>query len=238
MFSGFLTDQFTRQQPQSRHDVGQCEHTVGSPLQSSTAVCHSDPAATTTATTSAATTTTASPAATTATATTRPDKEYSVADQHQLQQWRPRPPSECQQGRSSGLSRGESDQYSLCKQVKRTDIKRELFPPKSENCDAFQEFPAHFYDIFFRITLTISTKPRPPPREASCPQRARVQCRGKCLKQSGQTNTRPTLVKWLDNIIIFREFLKTLDDQEWQSSLFTLLQNQTFNQVNVKCELV
>ena len=29
-----------------------------------------------------------------------------------------------------------------------------------------------------------------------------------------------------------REFLKTLDDQEWQSSLFTLLQNQTFNQVN------
>ena len=28
-----------------------------------------------------------------------------------------------------------------------------------------------------------------------------------------------------------REFLKTLDDQEWQSSLFTLLQNQTFNQV-------
>merc|ERR550532_1203649 len=30
-----------------------------------------------------------------------------------------------------------------------------------------------------------------------------------------------------------REFLKTLDDQEWQSSLFTLLQNQTFNQVEV-----
>ena len=29
----------------------------------------------------------------------------------------------------------------------------------------------------------------------------------------------------------YREFLKTLDDQEWQSSLFTLLQNQTFNQV-------
>ena len=146
MFSGFLTDQFTRQQPQSRHDVGQCEHTVGSPLQSSTAVCHSDPAATTTATTSAAATTTASPAATATTATTGPDKEYSVADQHQLQQWGPRPPSECQQGRSS-VQWPQSQ--SLCKQVKRTDIERELFPPKSENFDALQEFPAHFYDIFF-----------------------------------------------------------------------------------------
>jgi len=30
-----------------------------------------------------------------------------------------------------------------------------------------------------------------------------------------------------------REFLKSLDDQEWQSSLYTLLQNQTFNQVEV-----
>merc|ERR1719422_2092422 len=30
-----------------------------------------------------------------------------------------------------------------------------------------------------------------------------------------------------------RKFLETLDDQEWQSSLFTLLQNQTFNQVEV-----
>ena len=30
-----------------------------------------------------------------------------------------------------------------------------------------------------------------------------------------------------------RLFLKTLDDQEWQTSLFTLLQNQTSNQVEV-----
>jgi len=30
-----------------------------------------------------------------------------------------------------------------------------------------------------------------------------------------------------------RDFLKSLDDQEWQSSLYTLLQNQTFNQVEV-----
>lgn len=30
-----------------------------------------------------------------------------------------------------------------------------------------------------------------------------------------------------------REFLKSLDDQEWQSSLYSLLQNQTFNQVEV-----
>jgi len=30
-----------------------------------------------------------------------------------------------------------------------------------------------------------------------------------------------------------REFLKTLDDQEWNNSLFTLLQGQTFNQVEV-----
>lgn len=30
-----------------------------------------------------------------------------------------------------------------------------------------------------------------------------------------------------------REFLKSLDDQEWQSSLFSLLQSQTFNQVEV-----
>jgi len=30
-----------------------------------------------------------------------------------------------------------------------------------------------------------------------------------------------------------REFLKSIDDQEWQSSLYTLLQNQTFNQVEV-----
>jgi len=28
-----------------------------------------------------------------------------------------------------------------------------------------------------------------------------------------------------------KEFLKSLDDQEWQSSLYSLLQNQTFNQV-------
>ena len=28
-----------------------------------------------------------------------------------------------------------------------------------------------------------------------------------------------------------REFLKSLDDQEWQSSLYSLLQSQTFNQV-------
>merc|ERR1719471_1112428 len=32
---------------------------------------------------------------------------------------------------------------------------------------------------------------------------------------------------------LIREFLKSLDDQEWQSSLYTLLQNQTFNQVEV-----
>jgi len=30
-----------------------------------------------------------------------------------------------------------------------------------------------------------------------------------------------------------KEFLKSLDDQEWQSSLYSLLQNQTFNQVEV-----
>jgi len=30
-----------------------------------------------------------------------------------------------------------------------------------------------------------------------------------------------------------REFLSTLDDKEWQTSLYTLLQNQTFNQVEV-----
>jgi len=30
-----------------------------------------------------------------------------------------------------------------------------------------------------------------------------------------------------------QEFLKSLDDQEWQSSLYSLLQNQTFNQVEV-----
>ena len=48
----------------------------------------------------------------------------------------------------------------------------------------------------------------------------------------------PAQAKWRDDTIIFREFLKTLDDQEWQSSLFTLLQNQTFNQVSVKCGLV
>jgi nuclear receptor subfamily 5 group A protein 3 len=30
-----------------------------------------------------------------------------------------------------------------------------------------------------------------------------------------------------------REFLKSLDDQEWQSSLYSLLQSQTFNQVEV-----
>ena len=100
LFSGFLTDQFTRQQPQSRHDVRQCEHTVRSPVQSSTAVCHSDPAATTTTATAATATTTTSPTPAAAATTTRPDKEYSVADQHQLQQQRwPRPPSECQQGR-------------------------------------------------------------------------------------------------------------------------------------------
>ena len=28
-----------------------------------------------------------------------------------------------------------------------------------------------------------------------------------------------------------REFLKSLDDQEWQTSLYSLLQSQTFNQV-------
>ena len=30
-----------------------------------------------------------------------------------------------------------------------------------------------------------------------------------------------------------REFLKSLDDQEWQTSLYSLLQSQTFNQVEV-----
>jgi hypothetical protein len=30
-----------------------------------------------------------------------------------------------------------------------------------------------------------------------------------------------------------KEFLKSLDDQEWQSSLYSLLQNQTFNQVTI-----
>ena len=32
-----------------------------------------------------------------------------------------------------------------------------------------------------------------------------------------------------------REFLKSLDDQEWQSSLYSLLQSQTFNQVSCFC---
>jgi len=32
---------------------------------------------------------------------------------------------------------------------------------------------------------------------------------------------------------IIRDFLKSLDDQEWQSSLYSLLQNQSFNQVEV-----
>ena len=32
---------------------------------------------------------------------------------------------------------------------------------------------------------------------------------------------------------IIREFLSTLDDEEWKSELFKLLQNQSFNQVEV-----
>lgn len=40
----------------------------------------------------------------------------------------------------------------------------------------------------------------------------------------------PVQVKMPPKII---EFLKSIDDQEWQSSLYNLLQNQTFNQVEV-----
>lgn len=32
---------------------------------------------------------------------------------------------------------------------------------------------------------------------------------------------------------ILRDFLTTLDDEEWKSELFKLLQNQSFNQVEV-----
>ena len=38
---------------------------------------------------------------------------------------------------------------------------------------------------------------------------------------------------FINLMFFFRKFLETLDDQEWQSSLFTLLQNQTFNQVKL-----
>ena len=32
---------------------------------------------------------------------------------------------------------------------------------------------------------------------------------------------------------VLREFLSTLDDEEWKTELFKLLQNQSFNQVEV-----
>ena len=44
------------------------------------------------------------------------------------------------------------------------------------------------------------------------------------MSLSGSGNKMPT---------ILRDFLNTLDDDEWKSELFKLLQNQSFNQVEV-----
>ena len=67
--AGLLSHELPRQQPQSRHDVQQHQHSIRPPLQSTATDSHSDTAAT----------------ATTATATAAgPHQECPVADHHQL----------------------------------------------------------------------------------------------------------------------------------------------------------